>query len=311
MRGKRTTRRLIVALVAMMTMGVLSGTALAAGQADKQAVADEVRALADTDSRRANWMMQTAAHLIERGLSDAHWEDAATPANRATFRADALAIRLLNMAGRRADGMAAELNPLKAALASIDRDLATDRLDAAIATNGSERRIARATRLIDRGDELADNGRYGRAIRAYMRAWQTATRGMGDGEPTVTTQNVNPAVSLTADYSPDGVTWHAADTPGAVTWNDSAIDFRFVVTNTGGVDLTEVTLTDTVYGDEIAMECAVPNLAPGESYTCTLPGETLTAGDYVSTATVTATGGGATVSDSNSIYLEVRGGADG
>ena len=65
MRGKWTTRGLIVALVATMTVGMLSGVALAAAQADKHDLAEEITALADTDSRRANWMMRTAAHLIE------------------------------------------------------------------------------------------------------------------------------------------------------------------------------------------------------------------------------------------------------
>lgn len=314
MRGKRTTRGLIVALVATMTVGMLSGVALAAAQTDKQDLADELTALADTDHRRANWMMRTAAHLIERGLSDDLWEDQGTPVSRATFRADALAVRLLNIAGRRADGAAADLDEIKAELAGIDRVLASHRLDAAIASNGSERRIERATRLIARGDELADNGRYGRAIRAYMRAWQTATRGMGDGEPPVIPDTPNPAVTVEANFSHDGETWLAADDSGegrAVAWVDYPVDFQFVVTNSGNVDLTNVALTDSVYGDDLPADCAVPMLAPGASYTCSMFGESLNGGDHVNTATVTATGAGITVTDSNSVYLDVRGGGGG
>ncbi len=311
MRGKRTTRGLIVALVAMMTVGMLSGTALAAAHDDKQDVVDELTALADTDNHRVNWMVRAAAHLIERGLADALWEDEATPANRGTFRADALAVRLLNMTSRRAGDITEELTAAKAELTRIDRGLAADRLAAAIASNGNERRIDRADRMMDRGDELATAGRYGRAIRAYMRAWQVATRGMGDGQPAVTTrQEPNAAVSLAADYSHDGVAWHAADSPGSVAWVDYPVDFRFVVTNSGNVDLTNVVMTDSMYPEDVGA-CAVPTLAPGESYTCSLVGEYLDGGDHVNTATVTATGAGVTVTDSNSVYLEVRGGGGG
>lgn len=297
----------------MMTVGMLGGAALAAAHADKQGVADEINAMADTDSRRANWMMRAAAAMIERGLADAHWEDDATPASMATFRADAMAIRLLNMAGKRADGVAAELADLKADLTRIDRGLASDRLDAAVASHGDERKIARAERLIDRGDALADAGRYGRAIRAYMRAWRTATRGMGDGEPTVTTQAANPAVALAVNYSTDGVDWKAADSAAdaGVSWDDQPTDFQYVVTNTGDVELTNVALTDSVFADEVAANCSVPNLAPGETYTCTVDDQWLYVGDHVNTATVTATGGGATVGDSNSVYLEIRQGTWG
>ena len=304
---------MVVALVTMLAISTLSTAALAAAQSDKQDVVEDISALAaETDSRRASWMLRMAAHLVERGLSDALWEDDATPANAGTFGADALAMAMLNTAGRRSHGISEAVADIKADLTRIDRNLAADRLAAAVASSGSERKIARAERLIDRGDAFADAGRYGKAIRAYMRAWRVATRGMGDG-PVTTTPEPNPAVSVAANVSHDGVTWLTADATGSdrvVAWEDYPVDFQWVVTNDGNVDLTDVELTDSVY-DEVATDCVVPTLAPGESYTCTMLGEMVNGGDHVNTATVTATGAGVTVSDSNSVHLAVHGGGGG
>jgi hypothetical protein len=295
-------------------ISMLSTAALAAAHDDKQDVVDNIVALAsETDGRRASWMLRMAAHLVERGLADGLWEGDATPATAGTFGADALAMAMLNMAGRRSHGISDAVTDLKADLTRIDRNLATDRLAAAVASSGNDRKIARAERLIDRGDAFADADRYGRAVRAYMRAWRVATRGMGDGTATTDTPAPSPAISVAANVSHDGVTWLAADAIGddrVVAWEDYPVDFQWVITNDGNVDLTNVDLTDSVY-DEVATDCAAPTLAPGESYTCTMPGEMVNGGDYVNTATVTATGAGVAVSDSNSVHLDVRGGGGG
>lgn len=183
MRGKRTARSLMVALLVVTTVGMLAGSALAAAHAEKQILVDELNTLAETESGHANWMIRTAAQMVERGLADALWVDDATPAKRATFRADAQAVTFLNMAGRRAPGASAALTEIQAELTAIDRTLAADRLAQAIDTQGNVRKIDRAARLIDLGDTFAEDGRHSRAIRLYMRAWQVATRGLGDLVP--------------------------------------------------------------------------------------------------------------------------------
>ena len=80
-----------------------------------------------------------------------------------------------------------------------------------------------------------------------------------------------------------------AGTPTGTTAG-STIDYTFVVTNTGNVTLTGVSVDDPKVG---TVSCPVTTLAPGESTTCTAT-YTLTqvdvdAGHVANTATVTGT----------------------
>ena len=58
-----------------------------------------------------------------------------------------------------------------------------------------------------------------------------------------------------------------ADEPvGALIPVGGAVEWTYVITNTGNATLDEISLSDDQLG---AIPCAVPPLAPGESVTCT------------------------------------------
>ncbi len=81
----------------------------------------------------------------------------------------------------------------------------------------------------------------------------------------------------------DGTTWVDADTPpGPTLLTGNNPQFRFVVTNTGKVTLSNITLTDS---DFSLAGCAIPlTLAPGVSFTCTITA-TWASGQHTNTAT--------------------------
>ena len=81
-------------------------------------------------------------------------------------------------------------------------------------------------------------------------------------------------------------TWQDADAaPGPQTLVGSPVYFRFVVTNTGNVPLSNVVISDNVY---TLAGCTVPNpLQPGQSHTCLHGPVTAVAGQHTNTATVT------------------------
>jgi uncharacterized repeat protein (TIGR01451 family) len=70
----------------------------------------------------------------------------------------------------------------------------------------------------------------------------------------------------------------------------ATIGYRFVVTNTGNVTLTDITVNDPKVG---AVDCPRTTLAAGETLTCTatytLTSADVTAGEVVNTATATGT----------------------
>ena len=79
-----------------------------------------------------------------------------------------------------------------------------------------------------------------------------------------------------------------ADTPpGPTIQVGSPVVWTYVVTNTGSVDLTNLVLTDDKLGTLTCNEGAVPNLSPGQSFTCTVNGIASTVGQYANIGTVT------------------------
>jgi uncharacterized repeat protein (TIGR01451 family) len=84
--------------------------------------------------------------------------------------------------------------------------------------------------------------------------------------------------------------------PGPTVTVGSTVTWTYIITNTGNVTLTNVTLTDNKIG---AITCPKTTLAPGESMTCTKTG-TAVAGQYMNIGTVTGTPPlGNNVTDSN------------
>lgn len=106
------------------------------------------------------------------------------------------------------------------------------------------------------------------------------------------------AIDVEKYISVDGVTWQDADgLPGPTVPLAGQVAFRFVVTNTGSVSLTNLTLTDTVYD---LQTCTLPaTLEPGSFFECTLTAQPVQAGQHTNTAVVTALYQGQSVTDSD------------
>lgn len=108
-----------------------------------------------------------------------------------------------------------------------------------------------------------------------------------------------PTIDVQKDVSPDnGVTWYPADTPpGPNVIQGTNPQFRFTVTNTGNVTLSNVVVTDDVYGSIGTLA----SLAPGASFTWIITAPWLF-GQQVNTATVTGDYLTQTVTASNPAY---------
>jgi len=101
-----------------------------------------------------------------------------------------------------------------------------------------------------------------------------------------------------------------ADTPsGPEITAGATVNWTYVVTNTGEVQLTAVSVTDN---RGVAVTCPKTALAPGESMTCTASG-TATTGQYsnIGTATGTPTGGSPITATDPSHYIGVSAGNQG
>jgi hypothetical protein len=93
----------------------------------------------------------------------------------------------------------------------------------------------------------------------------------------------------------DGASWLDADEmPGPYLLPGNDVQFKFTVANTGNVDLSNVDLTDTIYGD-IALDGA---LAAGASADYFIAGS-WAAGQHTNTATVSADYDGVSYTDSD------------
>lgn len=108
-----------------------------------------------------------------------------------------------------------------------------------------------------------------------------------------------PEINIIKEVSNDnGITWYDADTPPGL---NVAIGtnplFRVTVTNVGDVTLTNVQVTDDIYGFVGTM----PVLPPGDSASWIIVG-TWVLGQNVNAATVTGEYDGNTLSDTNSTY---------
>jgi hypothetical protein len=84
-------------------------------------------------------------------------------------------------------------------------------------------------------------------------------------------------------------TWHEADIEtGPTTQVGEDVYFRFVVRNTGELDLSGINLSDTDFADEIDEQCDIPTtLSAGEPFTCTIGPLAAIAGQHENTGTVT------------------------
>lgn len=120
---------------------------------------------------------------------------------------------------------------------------------------------------------------------------------------------VKAAIHVEKFVSPDGgTTWFDADTPpGPSVPQGTNPVFRFVVTNTGTVTLSNITLVDSVLGP---ITIPTTTLAPGESFAVQVTG-TWAQGQQMNVATVTGDYEGVTYTDTDPAhYVGVKAGID-
>jgi hypothetical protein len=118
--------------------------------------------------------------------------------------------------------------------------------------------------------------------------------------PSAFMQDAEGAVDIEKYVSVDGgTTWMDANSaPGPLVEPGESVSFRLFVTNTGEVELTDIVLTDSAID---ASSCPIPAaLAPEASFSCDLGPVDAEEGQVTNTATVTATAGEETVTDTDS-----------
>jgi hypothetical protein len=117
---------------------------------------------------------------------------------------------------------------------------------------------------------------------------------LSDSDPAVYTAEPRlvPAPAIDIEKLVNG---EDADAPtGPVVIVGDLVTFDFLVTNTGNVDLSDVTVTDDVMGEI----CGFGSLAVGETGTCTVTAEAV-AGQHTNIGTASGAYGGTSVSDSD------------
>lgn len=108
-----------------------------------------------------------------------------------------------------------------------------------------------------------------------------------------------PKVDIEKFISADGVTWQDADAiPGPLVTSGTQISFRFVVTNSGNVELTSLTLSDNLFS---LSTCTIPATLPsGAFFECIVGPLVAVDGQHSNIATASGAFNGIVVSDTDS-----------
>ncbi|MCP4104048.1 MAG: VWA domain-containing protein, partial [Desulfobacteraceae bacterium] len=115
----------------------------------------------------------------------------------------------------------------------------------------------------------------------------------------------SPAIDIEKEVSVDNrVTWHDADDPtGPEIEPGNEVYFRFTITNTGDIELTNLTLDDS---DFDTSSCTMPDsLNPSQSYECIISSVAVE-GQHTNTATATGKFRQTTVSDTDDANYKGR-----
>ncbi|MBL8155415.1 MAG: hypothetical protein JNM70_14620 [Anaerolineae bacterium] len=107
-----------------------------------------------------------------------------------------------------------------------------------------------------------------------------------------------PKLDVEKFVSFDGVTWQDADAaPGPIVTPGTAVTFRFNVMNSGNVELTNLSLSDSTLD---VSTCALPAaLPPGAFFECVIGPQTAVDGQHTNTVTASGAFNGIVVSDSD------------
>jgi len=121
--------------------------------------------------------------------------------------------------------------------------------------------------------------------------WRVVSYFLDKGDKTCGTPPPPPEPSIDLEKATNG---EDADNPtGPEISVGGDVEWTFVITNTGDIDLYDITLTDKetlpAAGSAASIDCPRDTLAPGESMTCTATG-TAIEGQYANLAKVTGTG---------------------
>ncbi|MEM6639983.1 MAG: SdrD B-like domain-containing protein [Pseudomonadota bacterium] len=119
---------------------------------------------------------------------------------------------------------------------------------------------------------------------------------IGDG-PQLCTTDTSHYTGAPASIEIETLTQHvdADDPTGPQIMAGDPVNWEYVVTNTGGVTLSGIVVSDD---QGVTVTCPTDTLAPGEVMTCTALG-TAEAGQYANIGSVSASGNGQAVSDSD------------
>ncbi|RTZ94981.1 MAG: hypothetical protein DSY90_14575, partial [Deltaproteobacteria bacterium] len=143
------------------------------------------------------------------------------------------------------------------------------------------------------GDDAADSDADPSTGRA------TVVLGPSESDLTIDAGLIGPGINI--EKSTNGQ--DADDAPGVTVNVGDPVTWTYLVSNTGNVTLTSVTVTDDKLG---AVSCPSTTLAAGATMTCTASG-TAQAGQYTNTASVVATppAGEAVVDTDSSHYIAI------
>ncbi len=107
-----------------------------------------------------------------------------------------------------------------------------------------------------------------------------------------------PSINVVKQISGDNSTWVDADLPpGIAVLIGANVFYRFTVTNTGNVELSNITLTDNTY--DLSGASVPPTLAPGASFVYYLGPISAQSGQHTNIATATGTFDNATYTDTD------------
>jgi hypothetical protein len=143
----------------------------------------DLEALITDEFSYTNWILYGALFALESAANDRNWEDDGTlndRKGRRTYRNVAIAVNEIErIADSTNDGaLMASLDAITTAILESMRTVATNRIDAAVASGGDAFRIDRANYRLVEGDTLRSQDQLRRAVKHYGRAWRKATRAM-------------------------------------------------------------------------------------------------------------------------------------